>query len=129
MTDFAIYIPRIEQYFTTSDIIDELSCYGYITSVQKVTHNNYQQLIDKTNAAIVKFSFTIPIDKLNGRTLKEDIIYRETNKVKPFIHWSRKHTGGLALLRNLEPEPINPTFTNKITDYMVNEDGIYAAGL
>ncbi len=122
MTDFSVYIPRIHNYFTISDIISELSCYGKIKDIYKLPKKNYD---DYCNPVIVNYTFTLPIDGLNGRTLKEDIIYRESNRLQPFIHWGK--FGGWGLVRNLEDLPLN-NFQYVNNDSIIY-DGIYAAGL
>lgn len=122
MTDFSVYIPRIHNYFTINDIIKELSCYGKIKDVYKLPKKNYD---DYCNPVIVNYTFTVPIDDLNGRTLKEDIIYRESNRLQPFIHWGK--FGGWGLVRNLEELPLNRLIS--INNDSIIYDDIYAAGL
>ena len=121
MTDFSIFIPRINQTFTITDIVNELSCYGIIENIHKYSLNNFEN----STSAIVKFKLTIPIDYLKGRTLKEDIIYRESNRLQPFIHWGK--FGGWGLVRNLENLILN-NFQYVNNDSIIY-DGIYAAGL
>ncbi len=122
MTEFSVYIPRIHNYFTINDIIKELSCYGKIKDVYKLPKKNYD---DYCNPVIVNYTFTVPIDDLNGRTLKEDIIYRESNILQPFIHWGK--FGGWGLVRNLEDLPLNKS--QYINYDSIIYDDIYAAGL
>lgn len=122
MTEFSVYIPRIHNYFTINDIIKELSCYGKIKDVYKLPKKNYD---DYCNPVIVNYTFTVPIDGLNGRTLKEDIIYRESNRLQPFIHWGK--FGGWGLVRNLEELPLNRLIS--INNDSIIYDDIYAAGL
>ena len=122
MTDFSVYIPRIHNYFTINDIIKELSCYGKIKDIYKLPKKNYD---DYCNPVIVNYIFTLPIDNLDGRTLKEDIIYREANRLQPFIHWGK--FGGWGLVRNLEDLSLNNS--PSVNDDSIIYDGIYAAGL
>ncbi len=122
MTEFSVYIPRIHNYFTINDIISELSCYGKIKDIYKLPKKNYD---DYFNPVIVNYTFTIPINERDGRTLKEDIIYRESNRLQPFIHWGK--FGGWGLVRNLEELPLN-TLISVNNDSIIYDD-IYAAGL
>lgn len=122
MTDFSVYIPRIHTYFTINDIIKELSCYGKIKDIYKLSKKNYD---DYCNPVIVNYIFTLPIDNLDGRTLKEDIIYREANRLQPFIHWGK--FGGWCLVRNLEDLPLNRLISINNDNIIYNN--IYAAGL
>ena len=82
MSNFSIYIPHIAHHFTNNFIVNQLSCYGKIYSID-ILHNNSNYI-----SAFVHFEITWPLHnlQLEGRNLQEDIIYRESNKLPILKH-------------------------------------------
>lgn len=109
-TNFIIYIPFIDSEYNISDIYNELKIYGSISSINR----------NKDNSYIIKYDFTLPIESCDGRTLKEDIIYRESNQLPTFTHLTTTNHCWIIIRKTI---PI------MLTDYFVNSEDIFASGL
>jgi hypothetical protein len=120
MNKFSIYIPRVNKVYNSHHITEELSLYGYINSID-IMKSKYS---DNFNSVFVHFVSLNPIKHLNGRNLKEDTIYRESNGLKPLKHknslWEK-----WTILRNKS----NAATANAIDDDYIVVDNIYGYGL
>jgi hypothetical protein len=95
MSYFSIYIPHISPYLNHNFIVNELSCYGKISAIDILSNSS-----NNSNCAFIHFELTWSNNELDGRNLKEDVVYRESNKLPILKHKLAYNNSYWIILRN-----------------------------